>query len=56
MDPQNDPNANQEAQNENEQQRNVVNEIHEGLNTLRDLRFQLRLAREHACLSLASYL
>ena len=37
MDLKNDPNENQEAQNQNDQQRNVANEIHEGLETFRDL-------------------
>ena len=54
MDPQNDPNANQDGKNNNEQQINMVTEINDGLNSLRDLSCQLRVTRKLACLSLAS--
>ena len=37
MDQENDPNANQDTQNSNEQERNMLNEINEGPNSLRDL-------------------
>ena len=50
MDPQNDPNANQSEQNDNEQQINMVTEINDGLNSLRDLSRQLKVARKLACL------
>ena len=52
MDLQNDPNANQVGQNDNEQQRNMVNKIHDGLNSLIYLSRQLRVTREptHLCL------
>ena len=53
MDQENDPNAHQEMQNSNEQERDFLNEINEGLKSLRDLSRQLRVTREPACLSLA---
>ena len=56
MDPQNDPNANQDEQNDNEQQINMGTEINDGLNSLRDLSCQLRVTRKLACLSLVSSL
>ena len=37
MDQENDPNAHQEMQNANEQERDFLNEINEGLKSLRDL-------------------
>ena len=56
MDQENDPNAHQEMQNANEQERDFLNEINEGLKSLRDLSRQLRVTREPACLSLVSSL
>ena len=56
MDQENDPNAHQEMQNANEQERDFLNEINEGLKSLRDLSRQLRVTREPARLSLASSL
>ena len=46
MDQENDPNANKDMQNQNEQERNMVNEINDGLNSLRDLSRKLRVTRE----------
>ena len=43
MDQKNDPNAHQETQNSNEQERDFLNEINERLKSLRDLRKQLRV-------------
>ena len=37
MDQKNDLNANQAKKNENDQERNMLNEINDGLNSLRDL-------------------
>ena len=56
MDQENDPNAHQETQNTHEQERDFLNEINEGLKSLRDLSMQLRVTRELACPSLASSL
>ena len=57
MDQEIDPNAHeQETQNPNEQERDLLNEINEGLKSLRDLSRQLRVTREPARLSLASSL
>ena len=52
MDQENDPNAHQETQNSNEQERELLNEINEGLKSLRDLSRKLRVTRETARLSL----
>ena len=56
MDPQNDPKANQVGQHNNEQQINMVNEIHDGLNSFRDLSHQPRVTREIIHLYLVSSL
>ena len=56
MDQENDPNAHQEMQNSNDQERDLLNEINEGLKSLRDLSRKLRETRETARLSLASCL
>ena len=56
MDQENDPNAHQEMQNAHEQERDFLNEINEGLKSLKDLSRKLRVTREPACLSLASSL
>ena len=56
MDQENDPNAHQEMQNSNDQERDLLNEINEGLKSLRDLSRQLRVTRQPTCLSLASSL
>ena len=56
MDQENDPNAHQETQNSNEQERDLLNEINEGLKSLRDLSRQLRVTREPVGLSLVSSL
>ena len=37
MDQENDPSAHQETQNSNEQERDLLSEINEGLKSLRDL-------------------
>ena len=46
----------QETQNAHEQERYCLNEINEGLKSLKDLSRHLRVTREPACLSLASSL
>ena len=56
MDQENDPNAHQEMQNANEKERDFLNEINEGLKSLRDLRRWLRVTREPTRLSLVSSL
>jgi hypothetical protein len=56
MDQENDPNAHKETQNANEQERDFLNEINEGLKSLRDLSRQLRVTREPTHLSLVSSL
>jgi hypothetical protein len=56
MDQENLPNAHQEMQNSNDQERDLLNEINEELKSLRDLSRQLRVTREPACLSLESSL
>ena len=52
----NDLNANQDTQNSNEEETNMLNEINDGLNSLRDLSRKLTVTRDPARLSLVSSL
>jgi hypothetical protein len=56
MDQENDPNAHQETHNSNDQERDFLNVINEGLKSLRDLSRKPRVTREPTHLSLASSL